>query len=246
MGGSRLEDEVQEFTVRLMLRLAEIIPAGDLGFTCDAVAHPDGSARMAVASAHTGGIPLTVDGSPILQLAVNYRLVMSPTSNRASVAGSSFLVRPFGESRPLFTADYVRGTGSNVPAAHYNFHFDHGDVEAKLLDAGRKRRGKIHQKHASTGRTPRLADLHFPVGGHRFRLCLEDVLEMLCIEFGIDVKDTAGEAIAQGREEWRRVQVRAAVSDDPEGAAAELRSLGYVVTDPTPLPGKRMEMVRSI
>ncbi|GAA1246435.1 hypothetical protein JOF42_003263 [Microbacterium phyllosphaerae] len=246
MDASALEDEAHEFAVQLMLRLSEILPTGHLGFTADASPELDGSARIAIASVFAGGIPLTIDQRPALQLEVDYKLMMSPTSKRATVVGSTFLVRPFEVGRPLFTVDYVRNAHSNTPAAHYNLHFEHGSIEAELLKTGASRRGKIHQKGVKSGKPPRLADLHFPTGGHRFRLCLEDVIEMLWIEFGIDVKSTAKAAICEGRERWRVMQVRAAVADDPQPAAEELRALGYVVEDPKSLRPRRLDRIHAI
>lgn len=246
MGGTALEVEAHEFAVQLMLRLSRILPTGHLGFTADAIQTADGSARIAIASTYAGGIPLTIEQRDALQLVVEYKLMMSPYSKKATVLGSSFLVRPYGEGRPMFTVDYVRDAHSNTPAAHYNLHFEHGPIEAELLQAGAVRRGKIHRKGAAAGKAPRLADLHFPVGGHRFRLCLEDVIEMLWIEFGIDVKTTAAAALHEGRESWRAMQTRAAVSDDPESAAAELRKLGYTVDAPTAPRPRRMDRVRAI
>jgi hypothetical protein len=246
VGASALEDEAHEFAVQLMLRLWEILPTGHLGFTADASQGTDGSARIAVASAFAGGIPLTIDQRPALQLAVDYELMMSPNSRRATVVGSTFLVRPFDVGRPLFTVDYVRHARSNTPAAHYNLHFEHGPIEAELLQTGATRRGKIHRKGVKAGKAPRLADLHFPMGGHRFRLCLEDVIEMLWLEFGIDVKPTARAAICEGREKWRTMQVRAAVSDDPQSAVDELRAMGYGVAEPETTRPRRLDRIHAI
>jgi len=243
----RLEEEASEFAVELMLRLAEILPTGALGFTCEAAPLGDGSARMTVVSEHKNGIPLTIEGEPRLQLEVNFALMLSPNSRRATVLKSSFLVRPHGQGRPLFTLDYVRDAHSNTPSAHYNFHLDHDLIENELLSTGAARRGKSYRRDVAAGRKPRVADLHFPVGGHRFRPCLEDVIEMLWIEFGIDVKTTtAGAAIKSGREAWRTMQVRAAVADDPENAAAELRELGYIVSPPSAPRASRFERIHAI
>ena len=246
MDAVALEAAVNEFAVDLMLRLGKILPAGDLGLSSQALPARDGSARIAIASVNPGGIELTIEKRPALQLEVNYKLMLSPISRLPTVFGSQFLVRPYGIGRPLFTVDYVRDAQSNTPAAHYNLHFEHGATEAELLKTGAVRRGKNHRKTIRSGKTPRLADVHFPVGGHRFRLCLEDVIEMLWIEFGIDVKSTAGDAIREGRRGWRAMQVRAAVSDDPDSAAAELQRLGYNVTPPTPGLSCRLDRVHAI
>ncbi|NDK32452.1 hypothetical protein [Nesterenkonia haasae] len=58
--------------------------------------------------------------------------------------------------------------------------------------------------------------VHLPVGGHRFRPTLEDVLEMLINDFGIDhKKDSARRAIRDGRRNFRLGQVSAAATDAP-------------------------------
>jgi hypothetical protein len=78
-----------------------------------------------------------------------------------------------------------------------------------------------------------VSDLHFLVGGPRFRPCLEDVLTVIIDEFGVDQEPGALEALAAGRRTWRLGQLGAAVRDSPETAAQTLRNLGYTVTPPT-------------
>jgi len=244
-----LQEEANAFALDLMERLARILPVGDLGFTSTATKLRDGGGRMSVASAARGGIELQIDRTPRLQLEVDLDLVMSPTSQRATVLRSALRVRPWQVARPLFTVDYVRDAGSNIPAAHYNVHFDHDAVTNELLQTGAARRGKLHKKRASQGLTPRLADLHFPVGGHRFRPCLEDVIDMLWAEFGIDMRPTARAAIEEGRHHWREMQLRAAVTDNPAAAIAELRKMGYEVVwtrSGMPEPDLRADRIRAI
>lgn len=227
-----LEQEAEGFALQLMERLARVLPSGDLGFTCEAIRKPDGTTRMAVASAQPGGLVLTIDRIPRLQLEVDFNLIHSPESEKLTVVRSTFLARSHDTPRPLFTFDYVRDAGSQVPAAHYNFHFEHGEITAELLAAGAQKRGKIHRRKLEQGKPPLLRDVHFPVGGHRFRPCLEDVLEMLILEFGIDVRPTAGTAIREGRARWRAIQTRAATTDDPASALEALRELGFEITPP--------------
>lgn len=218
------------FAVSMMERLARIIPTGDLGLTCDAVQRSDGL-RMTIASSAKGGLVLSIGGEQRLQLELNLYLFISPNTGNVATERSRYVVRVAGDDRPMFSLDYERAARRNIPAAHYNFHFDHNDLVRELLDTGASRRGRLHRKRAERGKPAQLADLHFPVGGHRFRPCLEDVLEFLWTEFGIDVhKETARGAIAEGRREWRQLQLKAAVADDPETAAAELERLGYEVT----------------
>ena len=106
-------------------------------------------------------------------------------------------------------------------------------------------RATHHEDEGGWSRT-RLRDWQSSIfGGHRFRPCLEDVLEALANEFGIDVKDGWREAIREGREEWRRMQLRAAVRDAPRDVAEVLRSMGYEVIDPAEPPADRLDRLQS-
>ncbi len=74
--------------------------------------------------------------------------------------------------------------------------------------------------------------MHIPVGGTRYRPCLEDFLEMLLREFNFDACPGWEAAVRSGRRRWRLLQTRAVVRDSPDTAAAVLGSLGYTVVPP--------------
>jgi len=74
------------------------------------------------------------------------------------------------------------------------------------------------------------------MGGHRFRPCLEDLLHLLVTEFGVDQQQEWRAARQEGREEWRRLQLKAAVRDAPEEARRTLELLGYTVSAPAAGP----------
>lgn len=186
-----------------------------------------GVVRIGVSPVEELGIPILVDGQEVFRLIATYECMASEISAFLSVTNSTFKVNVKGSNIPLFTLDYLRDSGSDVPSAHYNLHGEREDMTAALSSAGSKKRGKMKQKMISKGKVPRMGQLHFPVGGDRFRPCLEDILEMLIIEFGVDIRPDALQHLATGRQGWRRMQLRAAVSDDPRSAAAELRRLGY-------------------
>lgn len=76
---------------------------------------------------------------------------------------------------------------------------------------GQQLAGRVAQGMA----VPRMSDLHFPVGGSRFRPCLEDILDMLVRELGVDHQPGWRDALADGRERWRRMQTAAVVRDAP-------------------------------
>ena len=64
------------------------------------------------------------------------------------------------------------------------------------------------------------------------RPCLEDVLQMLHEEFGIDVEPGFQNVLDTGRARWRRRQLGAAVRDAPAEAARVLSEMGFTVTAP--------------
>jgi hypothetical protein len=77
-----------------------------------------------------------------------------------------------------------------------------------------------------------MAEVHFPLGGRRFRPALEDVLQMLVEEFGIEAVEGWEHRLQSAREAWRRSQIKAAIRDAPEDAAIALRELGYNIAPP--------------
>lgn len=77
-----------------------------------------------------------------------------------------------------------------------------------------------------------MSEIHFPVGGSRFRPSLEDVLEMLIDEFGVDSPSDFRENLRKGRIDWRQIQLKAAVRDDPASAVEALKALGYDIQLP--------------
>lgn len=87
------------------------------------------------------------------------------------------------------------------------------------------------------GRVPTLASFHFPVGGPRFHPSLTDVVEVLAVEFGLDVRDGWRRAVRDGRARSRSRDVDAAIHDGPRAAADTLRTLGCQVGWPHPTPG---------
>lgn len=90
--------------------------------------------------------------------------------------------------------------------------------------------GRGHPKSRSVRKAPRTEALHFPTGGHRFRPSLEDILEALVVDFGLDVAAQGKELLRRQRIKFRKRQLAAAIGDEVETAAEALRELGYTVT----------------
>jgi hypothetical protein len=111
----------------------------------------------------------------------------------------------------------------NAPSAHIQVHGHRGALSHLLSQAG----------HA----TPHdMSALHIPVGGHRFRPCLEDFIQFLIAECKFDSKRQWRSQVEAGRARWRLRQAAAVSRDVPEVAARVLRSLGYSVTAPSEPP----------
>ena len=196
-------------------------------------------ALVAVRQQPEAGVPLCVAGSPVLVLKARFWCRIGAASGRLKVDHSDFKVYPAGQDRPLplVRYDFIESPTGTQPAAHVQFHATHDQLEAVMADAGRAtKRGRRVAQASARGSRPDTARLHFPVGGRRFRPCLEDVLEMLIDEFGVDNPSGAKDALADGRERWRTIQVAAAVNDCPASAAAELERMGYTVMPPATPP----------
>lgn len=187
--------------------------------------------RFVVRQGERTGIVLTVDKAPTLRLEVDYRCVWDHRRMFLAVETSYTKVSAFGATEPLFRYDYNRSAQS-APAAHFQIHAHRDAISYTMANAGAgSSRSRARAKGAGR-RIPQLSDLHFTLGGHRFRPCLEDILEMLIDEFGVDAPKDARETLADGRERWRIKQVGASVRDAPKAAVDVLESLGYAVTPP--------------
>lgn len=197
-----------------------------------AVAAPETS-RFVVKQDAPMGLELRVDGVVLLQLSVEYRCTWDHRGAYLAVEESSIGVSTPQGGEPLFRFEYVRSNGG-LPSAHLHLHAHRDAVTYVMTACGeRSRRGKRRSRSAVGGhRMPRLSELHFPLGGSRYRPCLEDVLQMLIDEFGVDKEEGALMALAEGRANWRRVQLAAAVRDSPEVAAGVLREMHYTVLRP--------------
>ncbi|MFG1653709.1 hypothetical protein ACGFIE_27625 [Micromonospora sp. NPDC049275] len=90
-----------------------------------------------------------------------------------------------------------------------------------------------------------MAKFHFPLGGHRFRPCVEDVLQAVVEEICVDTVDGWRNAVDEGREKWRQLQLLAAVRDAPSLAARALNELDYKVVPPDSVPADNQGRMRA-
>src|SRR5699024_3500607 len=126
-------------------------------------------------------IPLKVSDKHYLSLTVRYKCCWD--TNESFLAVEESLLHVFSEAStdPLLRIEYVRGA-AEVPTAHIHVHA-HRDEMVHLMNAGQ--RGKAG-KRAKRDMIGRLSAYHLPIGGPRFRLCLEDVLQSLIDELGVE------------------------------------------------------------
>lgn len=183
------------------------------------------------------GIPLAFQKETLLYLKVGISGTWDLEKRFLAIEKSKIeVIAAAADSQPLFRYEYLRSPDS-VPAAHLHVHAHRDALTFVMTKAGRtsKRLGRTHNGHG----IPKCQDIHFPLGGHRFRPALEDILEMLIDEFGIDHVPNASEILADSRLQWRLIQTKAAVRDAPNAAAEALESLGYTVVSPETGPAMR-------
>ena len=130
-------------------------------------------------------------------------------------------------AEPLFRVEYDRNMNrrNRLPAAHVQVHAHRDEMTGLMAHADEQR----PKQRWRAGRFPRLSEFHFPVGGDRYRPCLEDLISIAVTELGVRTKKGAWAALEEGRAEWRRRQLAAAVRDAPEIAAKALREEGWSV-----------------
>lgn len=166
------------------------------------------------------GIPISVNGESVYLLQLNIRCVWNSTAKYLAVRNSTYQISVSGHSEPVIRFDYV-SDARGVPASHLNVHSHHpGLAKAMSLAKPNSRAAKAQ------GATNKL---HVPTGGHRFRPALEDVLEMLIKDFGIDKEPDSIRVIRAGRRSFRSRQLAASVHDNPEEAIRALSELGYSI-----------------
>lgn len=167
-----------------------------------------------------------------------------------AVETSSFAVLALaGGSEPLFRIEFVRAPDAGIPSAHVHVHA-HRDAFTHVVDRCGDKTARARRRRRSIdsgGSVPKIVELHFPLGGPRFRPCLEDLMQMLIDELGVDAEPGAAEALAAGRVRWRTMQLAASVRDSPETAAKVLRNHGYTVTEPDSGPAPdRMDKLEAL
>jgi hypothetical protein len=152
-------------------------------------------------------------GRPHGWLEISYSLCLDNQSRYLTVVSSYIGV--YGSEDPtslLCHVDYERNKPHGYPEAHLQVEGNSAALAAWRLTDGTRGRA--------------LRDLHFPVGGRRYRPALEDVIEFLIAEKLAKPRPGWQKALEQSREEFRRRQLRAAIRRDMETAVQAVREFG--------------------
>lgn len=169
-------------------------------------------------------IPLFVGGKELATLNLQMYFDLDRTGTYLKNVRTDLSVFSVLDRQPLFHLDYKADMHS-APMAHWQFHAERGSMTHLLTLAHKHRPKTVKNPHT-------LSRLHFPVGGERFRPCIEDVIQFLIEECGIDRERNWKRAVVAGRENWRRFQLRTVVRDLQEESAETLRREGWTVIPP--------------
>lgn len=225
-----LRSQAERFAARLTNSVHAVAP-GCEPFRALVVESPKGE-RVDVRQEPDTGVGLRVNGSVLLTLKVRYECSWDRAGMFLAVDESSVKVYAGAQAsgEPLFRYEYVRRPGKDLPGAHMHVHA-HRDAMTFTMSRVGDSTARARRR-ADSSSVPRMDELHFPLGGPRFRPCLEDILEMLVCELGVECSDAGRRVLADERERWRRSQIRTAVRDAPSEAAEVLKELKFRVKAP--------------
>lgn len=164
-------------------------------------------------------VPLTISKAPArLYLSVLHTLELDDSETLLTTDKSTYTLQADSDTAPILTYDFVRKPPNEFPEAHIHIH-GNSDVLRGMLHASRRGKDKP-------------ADLHLPVGGRRFRPCLEDVSEFCILERLVTPRQGWRSALNNSRDEYHHRQLRAAVHRNPIPAVEALKRDGWQVTAP--------------
>ena len=167
-------------------------------------------------------IVLTVSRAPgRLCLDVLHTLDLDESGEFLTTNKSTYTLKEIDSNTPIATYDYTRDPPNEYPEAHFHLH---GESDAMRSMLTRCNRG-----------SDKPSDLHFPVGGRRFRPCLEDLIEFCILERLVTPREGWQESLEESRDRYRERQLRAAVRRYPAQAAQVLRRGGWDVKEPDDL-----------
>lgn len=243
-----LEDWAEEFASELTRTLTGVLGPTCPGFVAEASPRSGPRQRVSIHTTGSEAISLLVDGEHRLSLVAEFECAWDHQSAYLAVRRATFKVSPARKGAPLFRYEFVEDMAPAIPSAHLHVHAHRDEFLFALFRGGHGKPALRAQAVLGTAKRaePQLSDVHFPLGGPRMRPCIEDVLQMLHVEFAIDVEGEFQQVLDEGRARWRRRQLGAAVRDAPGEAVRVLTEMGYSVADPEdgPWPERRDKLTR--
>lgn len=177
------------------------------------------------ADGSTARVPLFVNAVKLAELSIQLYLEMDWSGTFLKAVRTDYAAYSVLDRQPLFRMDY-RADMQSAPVAHWQFHAERGALTHLLSMAQAHRPKSVEAPHM-------LSRLHFPVGGERFRPCIEDLIEFVIDECGVDALPGWRAVVDAGRERWRRIQLRTAVRELQQESADVLAREGWTITPPT-------------
>lgn len=187
--------------------------------------------RIVIRSPGKAGLPLYVAGRRIAGMKLWVTCQMDSAGQYLAIDESMFDLIADVDRSPLLRIHYRRYQQSE-PAAHIHVHGHRGALSHLMSQAG-------HENPHD------MASLHIPVGGARFRPCLEDFIQFLLSECLFDGEAGWRSQVEAGRTRWRLRQAASVARDAAEEAARVLRDLGYAVNPPDPVPTRIDKALRN-
>ena len=242
-----LKREAKEFVDHLNNTVSQVLPGRHLKFRTQIatkgkkVASPNVLVSIPIFknSVRPNVISLKAKGDSRIQLYIRatFHCRWSTNNKYLAIEKSSFALYYKGESQnPLFRYEYEIKNSQLLPNAHIHVHAHRDEI---VWIKGKSPRRKDLD--------PLLSQVHFPVGGDRFRPCFEDFLSLIIEEFGVKTKPGYKKVLSQGRAQWRELQLKAAVRDNPKIAAQVLEDLGLWGIDLSKIKHeKRMAKLESL
>lgn len=179
--------------------------------------------RIVVAALDEDGgailFPLEIAGQPVACLRVEYECVWDVQQKYLAIEESRFALLGRVIAEPILRFEYVRDETRPGRAAHVHAHGECTQLGPLLAAAGVVTKANLQR-------------LHLPVGGKRFRPCLEDVIEFLVDDLKVDAKPGWQGHVAAGRARWNALQLAAAMRKYENESVDVLRRFGYTVIPP--------------
>lgn len=159
-------------------------------------------------------------------LSCRYSLCLNSTGKHLAVESSWFKIQYKTRKKPvpIMRFEYDRKVRGQKPASHFHFHTEMLPLALMFYSTG------DHAKATTQSM------IHYPMGGPRFRVCLEDIIELVIREFGAESQPGWEHVVQQGRKNYRAIQEETVIRQHLPRAITMLENMGYTITPPADSP----------